>query len=636
MEVKFFGTPYTFNMYGGREDDARYFQTFDDNSKESVKLVVHRKADGKVVYSYLRYNLLTSGGRKNAWFGMAVVFQGQYCRDVLSLYKLLDLAYQQLILKKGIWLKEVNLFDVQAQFTIREFADASNDIEQIKNVIISNINAKFTDDLLPITMLPVVKQQGSKAFDNEQTNADYEEALKTSVRVVISPDYKRVAALEPVPAAPVEFDFEDFFLNFNKIKKDVVEIVLASVEKVSKSHIERLEQYKTFIHSQWNNVKNHPRYEEVAQDIKFVNKAIDDLLKKATPLPKNPILAFIVEKSDVLTSLKQRQDYGKQDADTIKIIVKEYKKIVKENRREIKDTSAKRVADFERELNEVRKKVNKATSVSVWDSILEDLTGFLSSKKALIFVGVIALGVVLYFFRPTNQQSENIDYQKELVGGCTELEEKIKILTDQKDSLIKEINKIKEEGTQAAQNSLQTSSNKKNNINILIGGQSESMFYAGIAYELKAKQGEKQIDKGYFKIEDKKIDFNTGKDYATCVFEKDCTIEFYGEDNVLLGRRENVKVESLKDIEFSVEPKGGNYLITIKKNGELIIALNKAVLGYGDEKNDFVKWNSNSKGFIINKDKLKDATVLKLYVTETRRVNRKEHGEKNTHSLEGK
>lgn len=87
-------------MYGGREDDARYFQTFDDNSKESVKLVVHRKADGKVVYSYLRYNLLTSGGRKNAWFGMAVVFQGQYCRDVLSLYKLLDLAYQQLILKK--------------------------------------------------------------------------------------------------------------------------------------------------------------------------------------------------------------------------------------------------------------------------------------------------------------------------------------------------------------------------------------------------------------------------------------------------------------------------------------------------------------------------------------------------------
>ncbi|WP_172915195.1 hypothetical protein [Capnocytophaga canimorsus] len=610
MEVKFFGTPYTFNMYGGREDDARYFQTFDDNSKESVKLVVHRKADGKVVYSYLRYNLLTSGGRKNAWFGMAVVFQGQYCRDVLSLYKLLDLAYQQLILKKGIWLKEVNLFDVQAQFTIREFADASNDIEQIKNVIISNINAKFTDDLLPITMLPVVKQQGSKAFDNEQTNADYEEALKTSVRVVISPDYKRVAAPEPVPAAPVEFDFEDFFLNFNKIKKDVVEIVLASVEKVSKSHIERLEQYKTFIHSQWNNVKNHPRYEEVAQDIKFVNKAIDDLLKKATPLPENPILAFIVEKSDVLTSLKQRQDYGKQDADTIKIIDKEYKKIVKENRREIKDTSAKRVADFERELNEVRKKVNKATSVSVWDSILEDLTGFLSSKKALIFVGVIALGAGLYFFRPMRERDEKMSRQ------IVEAEKKL-------DSL------------QCFINNLNDKLAKCNKERILIGEEEETI-YQGVAYEITygdIKEGEFVIKKTDDKGKANKITISN-KGYGSYTFPEsgDYIVSYKKGDTIFFTK--TVKVNDIKEISLNILD-GGNvsedslqvkkkYTIQVKGNGR---ELDGGYLGISNGNNiKGVEYKQKVQVTIEENDVSKNNKIeFRYYVTKHRYDNREKH-----------
>ena len=66
---KIFGAPNTFDLYQGSEGEISYFQNFDNGGKENVKLTVHRMASGKVSYSYLRYNFLSSGGRSNSFFG---------------------------------------------------------------------------------------------------------------------------------------------------------------------------------------------------------------------------------------------------------------------------------------------------------------------------------------------------------------------------------------------------------------------------------------------------------------------------------------------------------------------------------------------------------------------------------------
>ena len=59
---KIFGAPHTFDLYQGSRDEIGYFQIFDNGSKENMKLTIHRMENGKVSYSYLRYNFISGGG----------------------------------------------------------------------------------------------------------------------------------------------------------------------------------------------------------------------------------------------------------------------------------------------------------------------------------------------------------------------------------------------------------------------------------------------------------------------------------------------------------------------------------------------------------------------------------------------
>jgi hypothetical protein len=144
MEMQFYvyGVPDGFDLYEGKSVDIAYFQSYYDGSKETSKLTLHRR-DEHVVYSYLRYNLISSKGRPGAFFGISIVFNAMYCTDVINLYKLFDLLYDT-ILQNAVLLKKTS--KDQIIFGVSALKDASTEIRRIENILKKNINSQFSND----------------------------------------------------------------------------------------------------------------------------------------------------------------------------------------------------------------------------------------------------------------------------------------------------------------------------------------------------------------------------------------------------------------------------------------------------------------------------------------------------------
>ena len=218
---KIFGAPYTFDIYGSNREDTNYFQLYDDGSNEEVKLTVHRKANGEVCYSYLRYNMISSSGRTGAFFGMAVVFHNEYCRDVENLYKLFDAVYQN-ILETGILLQKIENSGHQAKYLIAHFSDAPAEVTRIENIIYNNLQKNYSQDILPINssfsinskeliMLPMNKEANVSLLTELRKRAwisfspiynsqvilsrEYINTLKTNTRIIRDKELSEITNL---------------------------------------------------------------------------------------------------------------------------------------------------------------------------------------------------------------------------------------------------------------------------------------------------------------------------------------------------------------------------------------------------------------------------------------------------------
>lgn len=188
--IKIFGTPVTFDAYNLQAQELGYFQIFDDGSSEREKFKVHYRPGAKqVTYNYLRYNCLTQPGRPNAFFGISIVFQGEYCKNPMDIYSLFQFAYREL-LKNGWILKEISSKDAQAQFSIQKFSDAGNECNNIITLLSNNINAQLASSILPLNI--PTPQDASKVVCLAPQQADDNkilQALAACGTVSISPNY---------------------------------------------------------------------------------------------------------------------------------------------------------------------------------------------------------------------------------------------------------------------------------------------------------------------------------------------------------------------------------------------------------------------------------------------------------------
>jgi hypothetical protein len=189
MNFRFYilGVPDGFDLFPAIPEEIQYFQGYYDGSEENAKLTIQRRGQ-QISYSYLRYNLISGGGRGGAFFGMSAVFDGMYCSDVTKLYRLFEAVFGT-ILENGILLKAVE--NNQTMFGVGALKDAANEINRVESIIRKNLDDKFTADFQPFD--PLFRQEKMnmlKRLDIANGNTAILAAMQEYPRLSISPEYK--------------------------------------------------------------------------------------------------------------------------------------------------------------------------------------------------------------------------------------------------------------------------------------------------------------------------------------------------------------------------------------------------------------------------------------------------------------
>jgi hypothetical protein len=292
MNFFIFGVPRGFDIFRGTTDNTDYFLSFYDGSRENAKLTIHRKKNGEVSYSYLRYNFKSSStnnevGREGSFFGMSVVFENQYCADAVKLYQLFDTVYYQIILIGEILLKKVTTIpDVQAEFLVCSFKDAPDEINLIESVIGEKIKTAFAKDLIPFDDIEPGDDNVLVEMNIDEGKDAINDAFKKYSLVSISPEFKKQIKFNPTVitkfekrlATITEFIAEYSLTDLND--KNILTI---------KQHVEKSIKYiadtKNFIQSYWE--KFHSQLSQLSQNLDKKEELLNKLQNRVANSENN-------------------------------------------------------------------------------------------------------------------------------------------------------------------------------------------------------------------------------------------------------------------------------------------------------------------------------------------------------------
>ncbi len=283
MNVKFyiFGTPEIFDLYFGTADDISYFQIFYDGSNEDVKLSIHRKANGDVSYSYLRYKFISGSGRTGSFFGMSVVFNGQYCDDTTKLYRLFDTVYKDIILKNNSFISETKGNpQVQAKFLIRNFSERADEAKNIESIILRNIENAFANGILPLdSSFKLGKPNVIRKMNINIDNGILLNALRNYSWVSISPDYSE-EIIEQLDKNRIDLfkskfkEITDFiFENYRKIASNQ-NISYSEISNHENTITNTLNEIRNYIKNQSELVDLEKDYSKIGNELKSLKSTI--------------------------------------------------------------------------------------------------------------------------------------------------------------------------------------------------------------------------------------------------------------------------------------------------------------------------------------------------------------------------
>jgi hypothetical protein len=301
-----FGSPEGFDLLpNNTERERNYFQIFYGGNKENTKLTIHRMASGQVSYSYLRYNFITSAIRPNAFFGMSVVFNGEYCHDVEGLYELFDSVYKT-ILQNKILIEEIQGYPaVQARFLVRTFVEAGNEVKRIEKVVSKNLEHSFIDDIRPIDTSFIQGNSNSiKKLNDKKGNSAFLAALREYSWVSISPEYENdeiwlsLQALSELDNTIEKEQKNTTAIFINAMKgKDVQENIENSDKRIKDSK------------------KTIQPYLKTQPELKYLNEKLDDIQKQLNEVKLALKNQFIeIDQSEKIKALGNEQ-YKKPNED---------------------------------------------------------------------------------------------------------------------------------------------------------------------------------------------------------------------------------------------------------------------------------------------------------------------------------
>lgn len=192
-----FGTPNGFDIYQetyNAEISNYYMCFYDETIKEHTRLAIHRKSNGEVSYTFLKYHLSSCKGRAGAFLGLSVVFKNEYYADVSSLYNLLEYAYKS-ITQKGILLTTDGI-----KFIPDTFSKVKEEIQRVQSLVVGNLaSQQYADGYKTFdatfvsgkenALLKIPFQVYDDATKENALNHFVVEKLKNFSWLSLSPDY---------------------------------------------------------------------------------------------------------------------------------------------------------------------------------------------------------------------------------------------------------------------------------------------------------------------------------------------------------------------------------------------------------------------------------------------------------------
>ena len=328
------GVPNGQDMYGV-DDDTHYFSTFYVQKDEKEFLNIEtRKVSGKsyCYYNFLRYNGVTAfDERAGAYLGITLRFDAYY-KDVINIYHLCEIIYNNLIDK--IFIKNDN----NVKFKIAKFKDAENELNEIKKKVLSLINLSATAKDFTSINDSFFKNEGKvvKAFLLDCTFDNVMQALIKYGKVEISKYFPSVNEAKRVKSVEER-------LNATITQKE------AELQSIGK-HIKELNDEQNKLKSELQNQKK--KIEKLNNDVserERIIKSNEEAVKQTDTLKKDA------------QKLKKELETQKCEISKLNSIISEKEKVIKANEEAVKesDTLKKESQELKNCLQEKKQKIER-------------------------------------------------------------------------------------------------------------------------------------------------------------------------------------------------------------------------------------------------------------------------------------
>lgn len=186
-----------------QEDQDYYKQFYSDQTEEVLMIVeiVNRPHGVSTYYNYLRNNNILSA-RVGSYFGMTMRIDGAFCRDVKSIYMILDNLFNKMMVGSILVPK-----GDKYEYAIESFAAQNDYLLQVEKQFSNMLNAFCSpQDFFEISS--AYTSQGTKLSVNasEITIPTAVETIKQRAKLYLSPTYQSKAAQKKIADAKAEAD----------------------------------------------------------------------------------------------------------------------------------------------------------------------------------------------------------------------------------------------------------------------------------------------------------------------------------------------------------------------------------------------------------------------------------------------
>lgn len=187
-----------------KQEDQDYYKQFYSDQTEDVLMIVeivNRPHGVSTYYNYLRNNNILSA-RVGSYFGMTMRIDGSFCRDVKSIFMILDNLFNKMMVGSLVVPK-----GEKYEYAIDSFASHNDYLLKVEKQFSNMLNAFCSpQDFFDISS--AYTSQGMKQSVNasEITISMTVETIKQRAKLYLSPTYQSKAAQKKIADAKAEAD----------------------------------------------------------------------------------------------------------------------------------------------------------------------------------------------------------------------------------------------------------------------------------------------------------------------------------------------------------------------------------------------------------------------------------------------